>query len=217
MPPSFDRIARPYRWLEYLTFGPMLERCRFHFLPELKDARHALVFGDGDGRFLARLLAADQLLHADAVDFSPAMLSLLRDRASRLEALDRITLHCADARTFNPPGVYDLVATHFFLDCFTTAELHSLSASICPRLLPGALWVVSEFAVPSGAMSIPAKCLVWSLYTAFRILTGLRVRRLPDHSAVLATAGLSCIAQRRWLGGLLVSEVWEYPGNQDRR
>ena len=54
---NFDLIARPYRWLEYLTFGPALARCRNHFLPQLTDRRAALVLGDGDGRFLARLLA----------------------------------------------------------------------------------------------------------------------------------------------------------------
>ncbi|MCU1248095.1 MAG: methyltransferase type 12 [Edaphobacter sp.] len=54
--PSFDRIARPYHWLEYLTLGKALERCRNHHLPQLLDRRHALVLGDGDGRFLAQLL-----------------------------------------------------------------------------------------------------------------------------------------------------------------
>ena len=44
---NFDRLARPYRWLEYATFGRTLERCRFHFLPALTSARRALVLGDG--------------------------------------------------------------------------------------------------------------------------------------------------------------------------
>jgi hypothetical protein len=56
-PPNFDRIARPYRWLEYLTLGRSLERAREVFLPLLKDRRQALILGDGDGRFTARLLA----------------------------------------------------------------------------------------------------------------------------------------------------------------
>ena len=33
-PANFDPIARPYRWMEYLTFGPALARCRNHFLPQ---------------------------------------------------------------------------------------------------------------------------------------------------------------------------------------
>ncbi len=221
-PPNFDLVARPYRWLEYLTFGPMLERCRFHFLPGLNHARRALVLGDGDGRFLARLLSANPALHADVVDLSPAMLRLLQARAARIGAQDRIALHCADARTFNPCGAssgpppepYDLVVTHFFLDCFTTEELHSLTTRIRPHLAPGARWLISEFAIPSGAMSLPARSLVRSLYAAFGLLTGLRVRRLPDHAAALAVAGLSLTARRQQLGGVLISELWESPGNQ---
>ena len=66
MQPDFNRIARPYRWLEYLSFGPLLERCRFHRLPQMVDAKRALVLGDGDGRFLARLLRKNPQIQADA-------------------------------------------------------------------------------------------------------------------------------------------------------
>ena len=78
--PDFNRIAKPYRWLEFLTLGRALERCRLHFLPELAASRNALVLGDGDGRFLAALLAANPHLNADAVDSSAAMLELARQR-----------------------------------------------------------------------------------------------------------------------------------------
>src|SRR6185437_1080687 len=54
--PKFDRLARVYRWMEWLSFGPYLSRCRRAFLPQLRDARRALVLGDGDGRFTAALL-----------------------------------------------------------------------------------------------------------------------------------------------------------------
>ena len=57
--PNFDLIARPYRWLEYLTFGPTLQQTRLHYLPALLHSRNALVLGDGDGRFIAALLAAN--------------------------------------------------------------------------------------------------------------------------------------------------------------
>ena len=207
--PDFNAIARPYRWLEYLSFGPMLERCRFHRLPELANARRALVLGDGDGRFLTRLLSQNPQLHADVVDLSPAMLRLLNDRATRISARDRITLHCGDARTFPLSGSYDLVITHFFLDCLTTEEIRDLAARISSHLCPGARWIVSEFAIPSGPFSLPAKLLVRSLYATFHLLTGLKTDRLPDYPSVLRASGLILVDRRHWLGGLLVSEMWE--------
>jgi len=207
--PAFDRIARPYRWLEYLSFGPLLERCRFYRLPQLADARSALVLGDGDGRFLARLLKSNPQLRVDAVDLSPAMLQLLSNRAAEAGALDQVTLHCTDAREFIPTASYDLVVTHFFLDCFTRDELHALTGRIRSHLTPGARWVVSEFAIPPGVVSLPARFIVWILYVTFGLLTGLEVRRLPDYTAALKGAGFSLRGRRGWLRDVLVSELWE--------
>ena len=209
MPRSFDFIARPYRWLEYLSFGPMLERCRFYRLPQLAGARRPLVLGDGDGRFLARLLQENPAMHADAVDLSPAMLRILTTRAAKAAVEDRVTVQCADARDFTPAGSCDLVVTHFFVDCFTTGELRTMASRIRPHLQPGARWIVSEFAIPSGWMKLPAGLIVNGLYAAFGILTGLRTRRLPDYASVLAEAGLSLLDRRHWLAGLLVSELWQ--------
>ena len=83
-PPNFDRIARPYRWLEYLTLGRALERCRLHFLPQLTDRTQALILGDGDGRFLAALVDQNHILTAAAVDTSATMLELLRTRCEKV-------------------------------------------------------------------------------------------------------------------------------------
>jgi SAM-dependent methyltransferase len=213
--PDFDRIARPYRWLEYLSFGPLLEWCRFYRLPELADARRALVLGDGDGRFLGRLLKSNPQLRADALDLSPAMLKLLGERAAEAGALDRVTLHCADARDFTPAASYDLVVTHFFLDCFTTDELRALVGRIRSHLTPDARWVVSEFAIPRGLISLPPRLLVRTLYIAFGLLTGLEVRRLPDYPAALEGIGLSLRGRRGWLGGMLVSDLWESAPTND--
>ena len=207
---SFDLIAKPYRWLEYLTFGLALTRCRNHFLPALTDRRHALILGDGDGRFTAGLLASNSHLEADAVDLSPAMLALLRRRvaAAHPTAHSRLRTHLADARTFVPTGPYDLVVTHFFLDCLTQHELDSFAFCLRPHLTPNALWLVSDFRIPAGSMHLPARALVRSLYFGFRILTGLRTTRLPNHAAALAAAGLTCTAQHISLAGLLTSELW---------
>jgi SAM-dependent methyltransferase len=212
---NFDRIARLYRALEYLTLGRSLERCRSHFLPALSPCTWALVLGDGDGRFLARLLGQNPTLRADAVDTSAAMLALLHARCG--PAQSRLRTHHADALTFAASlsaGPYDLVVTHFFLDCLRQAEVETLAARIVPSLTQcearpkAALWLLSEFRISEGPLKLPATLLVRGLYLAFRILTGLRVTALPDHQSALARAGLTCIAQHRSLGGLLTTELW---------
>jgi ubiquinone/menaquinone biosynthesis C-methylase UbiE len=208
--PNFNPVARPYRWLEYLTLGRTLQSCRTHYLLQLLDCRRALVLGDGDGRFLAQLLTQNPRLRADAVDTSATMLQLLRQRceAATPNAAARLRTHNANALTFLLDDPYDLIVTHFFLDCFTQPELESLITRITPKLSPGALWLISDFRIPTGAMRLPAKLLVRSLYFAFRLLTGLRTTHLPDYATPLTQVGLTRIAQHHSLAGILTTELW---------
>jgi SAM-dependent methyltransferase len=205
---NFDPVARLYRWMEYLTFGSALQRCRIHFLLSLADRRAALVLGDGDGRFLARLLATNPTLHADAVDSSAAMLRRLSRRTSSMSG--RLRTHHADALDFPPTQTYDLIVTHFFLDCLTQSQLEALAQRLARHTAPKALWLVSDFRIPTGPLRWPARVLVSTLYFAFRLLTGLRTTALPDHAAALTAAGFIRIAEHHSLAGLLTSELWEY-------
>lgn len=215
-PPNFDRIASSYRWLEYLTLGRSLERCRLHFLPKLLDRTRALVLGDGDGRFLAALLSQNTALKAEAVDTSAAMLSLLSSRCQRTApaAESRLTIHRSEALRHLAGATqktYDLVITHFFLDCLTQGEVETLVKRVSQRLTPGAVWLISDFRVPPGVMSYPAILLVRSLYFAFRILTGLRTTRLPQHAEIL-TPTFTQTASSQFLFGLLTTELWTFNG-----
>jgi SAM-dependent methyltransferase len=206
--PDFDGLARIYRWMEYASFGPWLWRCRCAFLQEITECRRGLVLGDGDGRFAARLLETNSDIEVDAVDASAAMLRALA-RRTRAHG-GRLRTACADARAWPARGaVYDLVATHFFLDCLTTEEVGALAAKIRGATCEGARWVISEFAAPPGWLGlIVARPIVTVLYAAFGWMTGLRVRRLPDYGAALESCGFVLEKKRAWLGGLLVSEVW---------
>ncbi len=211
---NFDRIARPYRWLEYGSFGPWLERCRSAQLVHLTGARHALLLGDGDGRFLASLLAAHPTLTADVVDSSHSMLRILDRRVGRSgrQARQRVCLHHADALQWNPTRSYDLIISHFFLDCFFPGQLEQLFDRLLPYALPGAKWVISEFAIPQSAPAAHlGRGVVGLLYRAFGLLTGLRVCALPDYAIALRRRGLVPIRDCRYLAGLLRSQVWLLP------
>lgn len=212
-PPNFDLLAPFYRWMEWCSFGPWLWWCRCAFLGELRNARRGLILGDGDGRFTARLLCANPQVEVDAVDASAAMLRALVRRAGVNAA--RVHAQCRDARSWRAAqdAGYDLVATHFFLDCLSTAEVRELAAQVRAVATPQAVWVVSEFAIPRGRFGRQtARLVVGFLYWAFGVLTGLAVRRLPDHRSVFAQSGWRLEKRRQWLGGLLVSELWRHTG-----
>jgi SAM-dependent methyltransferase len=209
---NFDPIAKPYRWLEYLTFGKALHNARLHFLPALVHCRKALILGDGDGRFTAALLAANPHITVLAIDSSAAMLQLLRRRSESTtpNSTTRLRTLQADALTFPITETYDLIVTHFFLDCLTQPELNSLVSRISKRMQPDALWLLSDFRIPTGPMQLPARLLVSGLYLAFRAITNLRTARLPDHATPLQQSGLTCIAFQQRLAGLLTTELWQH-------
>ncbi len=206
--PDFDRVARAYRWLEYASLGPLLQRTRECHLRLLQCCQRALILGDGDGRFTARLLATSPNIQVEAVDISGAMLALLRERCTNFE--DRLQTFKLDARTFQPHNPPDVIVTHFFLDCLSQSEVDALIAHLSTQLAPGALWVVSDFRIPAGVLHWPAWIYVRALYFAFRVLTGLQITRLPDHAAPLETSGYTRIAVEQKMFGMLTSEVWEY-------
>lgn len=208
-PVNFDLVARPYRWVEYTTFGPWLERCRCAQLAHLTGSHRALILGDGDGRFLAQLLSTCPNLTADVVDSSPAMLQILSRRIGHNK---RSCLHHADALEWNPTGNYDLLISHFFLDCFFPDQLEQLLDRLLPHALPGAQWVISEFAIPRNAIAAyAARVIIALLYRSFGVLTGLRVRTLPDYTTLMLRRGLRLSGERRYLAGLLCSQIWTLP------
>jgi len=209
--PDFDRVARIYRWAEYASLGPLLERTREHFLPRLTGCRRALLLGDGDGRFLARLLQQNRGLQAVAVDTSAKMLHLLATRCHRAKsnATTRLRTHHGSALHVTPAKDTDLIVSHFFFDCFAQSEVDALTHRLAAQVAPGTLWLVSDFGVPRPRALRPLAALyIHALYLAFRVLTGLRTARLPDPQAALTRAGFERIARHEVLLGLLYTELW---------
>ena len=207
-PPNFDPVARIYAFAEYLSLGPLLQRTRTHFLPDLPPRHQALLLGDGDGRFLARLLSQQPNLRTVAIDTSAAMLSLLRHRcrpyADRLQTLQ------TSALSITPAPDTDLIVTHFILDCLTQPELTTLTHRIAANTAPGTLWLLSDFAIPQRPILRPLAALyIRLLYLAFRVLTGLRVTHLPDPQSALTSAGFTRIARHELLYGVLYTEIWQ--------
>jgi len=211
-PPNFGRFAAIYAPVEWLSFGRALSRRRECFLahPRIEGARRVLVLGDGDGRFTAALLQRNPAAEVTAVDVSAAMLAQLERRVRARTPNAHLELHCADARSWpiNREN-YDLVVTHFFLDCFTTADLVSLVQRITPALAESAVWLVSDFAIPNHPLWTPfAKLLLRFLYFTFGLCAGLRPTHLPDHHTALKSARFELSNVETGLGGSLRSEIW---------
>ena len=108
-----------------------------------------------------------------------------------------------------PDAPFDLIVSHFFLDCFSEAEIASLVVRVNAAAAKTARWVVSDFAIPQRKPArLVGTLIVHGLYIAFGLLTGLRTRSLPDHARVMRESGWMLEDRRELLAGLLMSECW---------
>ncbi len=208
--PNFDALAPHYRWLEVVSFGPLLQWCRVALLPHMLAARRALVLGDGNGRFLAELLAANPVVVVDAVDISPAMVELARRRVGNA---GRVRFHAADARRaiFSPAG-YDLIVTNFFLDCFPQQELEDLIPRLAAALEPRGRWAVADFRLPErGWPRWAGRAALAAMYAFFKLVTRLPAGRLVDPDPLLRQCGLTLDREDSRLRGFLSARLWAKP------
>jgi ubiquinone/menaquinone biosynthesis C-methylase UbiE len=207
-----DLIAPWYAPVEHLCFGRALERRRTAFLERVEGARNALSCGEGDGRFMAALLQSNPAVQVTAVDASRTMVQVAARRVARMGASfqERAALYCAEIAAFRPPDSYDLIATNFFFDCFSTPELGDIVRRIADWAAPRAQWIVSEFAQPAGPLAhLWTGAVIRSLYAAFWATTGLQTTHLPEYRPALAAAGFELQREEYACGGLLVSELWQ--------
>ncbi len=206
MTANFDSLARVYHWLELSMFGVKLERARFAHINALAGCRDILLFGDGDGRFLKRLLKVAPDARIRSIDASAEMVRLAAARVPAKDR-DRVTFECADALEAELPFMaYDGVATMFFLDCFTDEQAAGLIVRTAESLKPGAIWLFADFAVPPrGLPHAFARVVTSFLYAFFRWRTGIAARRLPESEALIVRAGFTADAATSSVFGLLRS------------
>jgi cyclopropane fatty-acyl-phospholipid synthase-like methyltransferase len=210
---DFDGLAAFYRPLELLAFGRDLERARFCFINELRDCRRILVLGEGDGRFLARLVRTVPGAWIHCVDSSPAMQELAISRISGTGAEGRVTFEQADMLSGSlDPGTYDAVVTLFFLDCFTPEQVAAVVARVRQGLRGCARWLFADFALPRrGILRLRARIWLKVLYLFFGWSTSMAVRSLPPSEDILMKSGFRRVATRDFQWGLVRSAVFVLP------
>ena len=206
---SFDSIAPFYRWLETIAFGNSLQSARIAFLDQIGAPKRVLIVGEGNGRFLDALLQKYPALKIDCVDASARMLRLAskvaRDNSAQVQFLQK------DVLTSSPEvNAYDLIVTHFFLDCFNESELAKVVAELSKAATQNAIWLLADFSIPSGALrKTHAQIWLWAMHRFFRAVAGISARELIDPSPFLEARGFSRLKQKQWRAGLLKSELWE--------
>ena len=205
---NFNRLARHYDWLEALTAGGRLQRARTHWLDALAGRRRILSVGEGHGRFAAACLARFPEAELTCVEASPAMLAVAQARTRGMTG--RVRWEGRDALAWQPDQAYDAIVTCFFLDCFTPDALAAVVGHLGACATENAVWLVSDFNVPSrGLARWRARAVHALMYAFFRIVTKLPARRLTPPDAELERQGFVLTGRHETEWGLLRADVWE--------
>ena len=209
---SFDSLAPHYRWMEAVLAGNKLQFCRTAFLSEVQKAGSVLILGEGNGRFLLECKMALGSARITCVDGSLRMIELARRRMLRHGIPEReIEFVHTDALAWIPPAqAFDVVVTHFFLDCFRADQLQLLLSRLAGACRPRARWLLADFQIPErGIRRWRARLIHYLMYAFFRVATRLPARCLSVPDPLLQAHGF--VLRRRlttdW--GLLRSDLWE--------
>ncbi|HBJ84482.1 MAG TPA: hypothetical protein DDZ88_11550 [Verrucomicrobiales bacterium] len=208
---SFDLLAPHYRWMERLFAGEKLQRCRTAFLDAIPAPEHALVYGEGNGRFLIELCRRFPTTQVTVVEASAVMITLAQARLQR-SGLENaaVTFVHADALEWQPPAAhFDLIVTCFFLDCFREDQLRCLIPRIAGAVRMNAHWLVADFKIAdAGWRRLRSRLIVRLLYVFFRRVTRLPARSLMPPEPFLCAAEFTRARRLEQDHGLLFSDCW---------
>jgi SAM-dependent methyltransferase len=143
------------------------------------------------------------------IDASRDMLELSRRRTSRLGPTH---FTHADIRTARlPAGRFDLIVTHFLLDCFPPHEAAEIASALAMSAKPQARWLVAEFTPATGSRLAGAHAAAWlaAMRVFFGLTTGLAPQPLPDVAGLLRPHGFDRQATQSFRWGLVTSDLWQ--------
>jgi ubiquinone/menaquinone biosynthesis C-methylase UbiE len=209
---SFDRLAPHYRWMEWLLAGGKLQRCRTAFLPTFPAPRRALLIGEGNGRFLVELLRHHPRVAVVCLDASAQMLECTRARLraaelndARVEFLQTDILEHSLGQEF-----FDLIVSHFFLDCLRPEQLAQIVPRIASVSSSDARWLLADFREPrGGAARWRARLILRAMYLFFRWTTRLPANRVTPPDPFLEQQGFRLCERRCTEWGLLHTDLWK--------
>lgn len=192
--------------METLVFGRQLQAARTAFVRQPAKPRRALVVGDGDGRFLQELRNAQPELQIECLDASARMLELARQRVGDSYVQ---YLHADIRAAAFPPAHYDLIVTHFFLDCFAEGTLRQVVEKLSAAATDDAIWLIADFhEPPRGWRRWWGRFLIATMYRFFRVVAGVEASRLVDYAPLLEAGGFCLTSEVVLAHGLLLSQSW---------
>ena len=134
------------------------------------------------------------------------MLALAQERAGRSGVH---FLHANICEAAFPPHRYDLIVTHFLLDCFEEKTLREVVTKISCAATADATWLIADFCLPPSGWQRPwAQLLIGTMYLFFRVFAGVEATRLVDYAPLLRESDFRLTSEHISAHGLIRSQCW---------
>jgi len=108
-----------------------------------------------------------------------------------------------------PEHHYDLLVTHFFLDCFAETQLTAIVSKLARTTTGSGCWLLADFCVPAERVArLPAQVWLAVMYQFFRVTARIDARQLIDPTPFMRGEGFALAGQHSFRKGMLKSEMW---------
>jgi tRNA (cmo5U34)-methyltransferase len=198
---KYNIIAPYYDFLAQLVYWGSIERANTAFLDAVPANATLLIIGGGTGKSLELL---NPQLELDYLEPSSKMIGKARKRSSPRNT----SFILQTFEEFAPNKKYDFVVCPFFLDQFKSHDLPGILTKIDCILKPEGQVLVSDFNIPKGPFKIIKQVLLNTTIGFFRVVTGLKIRRLENISNAMEKNNFRCTNSKAFYFGMIFSSTW---------
>lgn len=207
---GYDQLADRYHLLEKMMFGSSLAKARTALLSSIPPCHSALLFGDGDGRFLEAFLSMQPECQITSVDQSQRMLDIQQQRLLDHPLRDNVTWLQQDIRDFAANRQqFDLLVTAFFLDCFSAEDLRTHLPVWLSALKPDGHFYFVDFQKPDkGWKRLRGRVYLKIMHLFFRWYTDLPNEELVDINSVLPACPMELLESKDMSHDLICARLY---------
>lgn len=206
MPNNYDNIAGSYDAISRLVFQKSIVRSQQALLPYVKTPCRMLIVGGGTGWILEELSKVHPRgLSITYVEISENMIGLSQKRNWQQ---NRVSCVHSAIEDFQTELKFDVVMTPFLFDNFSSERAETVFKLLDNLILPGGLWLFTDFHVEKNASGIWQAALLNMMYWFFRTICHVEADKLPDLQAQFLHARYACIFKSLHFGGFIHSLVF---------
>jgi len=204
MSANYNNSVWFYDFLTGLVFGKTLFSAQVYLLNNIRPGNKILIAGGGTGKILEAITGIHHAgLKITYVDVSEKMIAASKKRDT---GKNEVTFINAAIENIQLPDNFDIVITPFLLDNFTEENLQKIFSRIDQSLLPGGLWLNTDFQLTGKRWQ---KIMAGSMLIFFRIICAIEAEKLPDIQNCFSNNGYRIVEQKTFWGDFIITAAYQ--------